>query len=324
MSNRMNQILNDYTITKDGRIYDKEGVEIDTFINSCGYVSAELNGYIVTVAYIVAKLYVDNPNNSICIAYKDNDYTNIKADNLKWYYEGEENIEDKSVIVVNEDGNITGYYNTVKDCANDYGCENQTIIAKCNGRITISEDYYFFFDDSFDKEDLKRRIEEKEKRLLEKEKRESVRQQYRLEKWVSSCKRSNSLEVIEFNNNGEIVAEYSSISKFMERYNICYLTADKILKRTGTFNNNYILYRKNFETISDIKQYIQRIDEINKRAEEEKERKRLEALNKKQQSQLNRINRKEKQPKKKKIYQKRINRGTKAKTIRKTNINCRA
>lgn len=158
----MKRILEDYTVTNDGKIYDNEGVEVETFINSCGYVAAVLNGYIVTVAYIVAKLYVDNPNSCICVAYKDGDYTNIKADNLEWYYEGEEEGKDRSrsndnvvkenkaptkkgvVLQIDIDGKIIATYKNTEDVAKHIG-NTQTAISNNCRKKTLNRKTKTFF-----------------------------------------------------------------------------------------------------------------------------------------------------------------------------------
>lgn len=158
----MKRILEDYTVTNDGKIYDKEGIEVDTFINSCGYVAAVLNGYIVTVAYIVAKLYVSNPNGCICITYKDGDYTNIKADNLEWYYEGEEEGKDRSrsndnvvkenkaptkkgvVLQIDIDGKIIATYKNTEDVAKHIG-NTQTAISNNCRKKTLNRKTKTFF-----------------------------------------------------------------------------------------------------------------------------------------------------------------------------------
>ena len=66
----------DYTITENGVIYDSNNKRVKTFINAAGHVSAVLNNWIVTVAYIVANTYLEN-DYYMCVGFKDNDKTNI-------------------------------------------------------------------------------------------------------------------------------------------------------------------------------------------------------------------------------------------------------
>ena len=132
MGERLNRIIEGYKITKDGIVYDKDGNVVDTFINPCGYISAKLDGYIITVAYIVAILYVDNPNEYMCVSYKDGNYNNIKSDNLYWYGDVETCKPNKSrrkIIAIDSDGNTIGIYNSVSSAARELGLSYNTIVS---------------------------------------------------------------------------------------------------------------------------------------------------------------------------------------------------
>lgn len=87
---------NGYTITQKGNVYNPQGKKLKQFINPCGYPTVIIDGLPRTVSYLVAKAFVDNPDNSICVGYKDGDFNNVNSENLYWYYEGDfETISDK-------------------------------------------------------------------------------------------------------------------------------------------------------------------------------------------------------------------------------------
>lgn len=136
MERRKIKKFGEYSVDKNGIIYDAEGNVVETFINACNYVAVRLNNRILTVAYIVAKTWINNPNNCICIAYKDGDYSNVKADNLIWYYEGAEEeetetieikqpktktecIKNRAVLQIDAGGNIIKEYDNVSQAAKE-------------------------------------------------------------------------------------------------------------------------------------------------------------------------------------------------------------
>ena len=74
---------NGYYITTDGKIYDSENNQLKTFKNPIGYECVEINEMYYTVAYLVARAFIDNQG-CMLVGYKDGDITNINVDNLYW------------------------------------------------------------------------------------------------------------------------------------------------------------------------------------------------------------------------------------------------
>lgn len=79
----------DFYITKYGNILNQKRHYIKTFINPAGYKAVIINNKIYTVGYLVAKYFLDNPDNCICVNFKDGNRINCEVSNLEWYYQGE-------------------------------------------------------------------------------------------------------------------------------------------------------------------------------------------------------------------------------------------
>lgn len=263
----------DYTITEDGVIYDNNNNIVKTFINAAGYVSAVLNDRILTVAYLVAKTWLKNDNKCICVGYKDNDYSNIKASNLYWYYEGEEQLEDKSIILVDTEGEIRQYFSSLTKCCEYYDCSQTTIIQKC--RFTnknVTSPFYFFFEDEFSEEELKQRVEYRQYRLEQIELNKQQAAVNRALKYNITPKlKPVSIPILEVDINGNIVAEYSGKYQLMEELKWSYPKMQRIIERDSLYNNHYFLLKSDYKKIN-ILDFIRIINEREKRKEEEKQR----------------------------------------------------
>lgn len=262
-----------YTITEDGVIYDSNNNIVKTFINAAGHVSAVLNDRILTVAYLVAKTWLKNDNKCICVGYKDNDYSNIKASNLYWYYEGEEQLEDKSIILVDAEGEIRQYFSSLRQCSEYYDCVKTTIIQKC--RFTnknVTSNFYFFFEEEFNIEELKQRVEYRQYRL---EQIEINKQQAALKRAlkynITPKLKPLSIPIVEVDVNGNIVAEYSGKYQLMEELKWSYPKMQRIIERDSLYNNHYFLLKSDYEKIN-ILDFIRIINHREKRKEEEKQR----------------------------------------------------
>lgn len=103
-----------YYITDDGKIYDSKDNQLKTFKNTIGYETVEINERYYTVAYLVARAFIEN-DGCMLVGYKDGDITNVCADNLYWYYQGElDSGEDKVLYELNENGEIIKEYESLK------------------------------------------------------------------------------------------------------------------------------------------------------------------------------------------------------------------
>ena len=78
-----------YYITENGKIYDSKDNQLKTFKNTIGYECVEINEMYYTVAYLVARAFIENTEGCMLVGFKDGDITNINVDNLYWYYAGE-------------------------------------------------------------------------------------------------------------------------------------------------------------------------------------------------------------------------------------------
>lgn len=103
-----------YYITDDGKIYDSKDNQLKTFKNTIGYETVEINERYYTVAYLVARAFIEN-DGCMLVGYKDGDINNINVDNLYWYYQGElDSGEDKVLYELNENGEIIKEYESLK------------------------------------------------------------------------------------------------------------------------------------------------------------------------------------------------------------------
>ena len=80
-----------YYITRDGRVLSTRNPESDTSTwreiaqyNGKGYRRVRLGGKNFKVHRLVAKHFVDNPDNLPYVLHVDGDRTNNQASNLKW------------------------------------------------------------------------------------------------------------------------------------------------------------------------------------------------------------------------------------------------
>lgn len=103
-----------YYITTDGKIYDSENNQLKTFKNPIGYECVEINEMYYTVAYLVARAFIENQG-CMLVGFKDGDINNINVDNLYWYYAGElDSGDDKKLYELNEQGEIIKEYESLK------------------------------------------------------------------------------------------------------------------------------------------------------------------------------------------------------------------
>ena len=103
-----------YYITTDGKIYDSENNQLKTFKNTIGYECVEINEIYYTVAYLVARAFIENQG-CMLVGFKDGDINNINVNNLYWYYQGElDSGEDKVLYELNEQGEIIKEYESLK------------------------------------------------------------------------------------------------------------------------------------------------------------------------------------------------------------------
>jgi hypothetical protein len=77
--------LNDYVITKDGKIFNKINNHLlKPYINNKGYQRVVIGGKKYFVHRLVAELYVPNPENKMQVNHIDGNKQNNHYSNLEW------------------------------------------------------------------------------------------------------------------------------------------------------------------------------------------------------------------------------------------------
>lgn len=80
-----NFIMENYIITKDGRIIRKAtNRELKAYTNEKGYKVVSIRGKKLKVHRLVAMMYIPNPNNKPQVNHKDGNKLNNNVSNLEW------------------------------------------------------------------------------------------------------------------------------------------------------------------------------------------------------------------------------------------------
>ena len=214
MEKRIIKKFPDYTITEDGVIYDSNNNAVKTFINAAGHVAAVLNDRIITVAYLVANTWLKN-DNYMCVGFRDKDITNIKASNLYWYYEGEEeapqihfeNIyfnKEKYVALIDINGNVVRKYICLEDAKADFNLNNNYAISS---HKVIDGKYILVRLIDYNKETFDRDL-----KPYFYSRTNAIRQSISRDIYEGT-------KVIRYDYNGNVIKEYSNIKEAAEELN---------------------------------------------------------------------------------------------------------
>lgn len=222
-----------YYITDDGKIYDSENNQLKTFKNPIGYETVEINEMYYTVAYLVARAFIENQG-CMLVGYKDGDITNVCVDNLYWYYQGElDSGDDKKLYELNEEGEIINEYESLKATVKGAHVSLSTlqtrlvthdiIITKTNQIICKSERY--------DKYTIVDKIRKERQHLEE----------------LKATGGTHTKKVIELDNDGNIINKYLSATIAANEKEINYRTIVNNIRKNCyyiTTDNTILTYEE--------------------------------------------------------------------------------
>lgn len=133
-----------YIVTKDGEIYsishkkyistrDNSGYQYVSLYNNTG-ISKDFS-----VHYLVASLYIANPNNYPMVNHKNHNRKDNTVENLEWVTYSENMVHfgkknGKSVIKLDKDNNVIEIYSTIKEASEKNKITPSNITNVCNGK----------------------------------------------------------------------------------------------------------------------------------------------------------------------------------------------
>lgn len=225
--------LKGYYITDDGKIYDSENNQLKTFKNTIGYECVEINEMYYTVAYLVARAFIENQG-CMLVGFKDGDITNVCVNNLYWYYAGElDSGDDKKLYELNEEGEIIKEYESLKETVKGAHVSLSTlqtrlithdiIITKTNQIICKSERY--------DKYTIASKIAKERQHLEE----------------LKQTGGTHTKKVIEIDNEGNIINKYLSATIAANEREINYRTIVNNIRKDSyyiTDDNTIMTYEE--------------------------------------------------------------------------------
>ena len=125
------------------RFYKGDVMKIS--VDSVGYQNVSLSRKTHKVPRLVAKAFIENPNNYPCVNHIDEDKTNNRVDNLEWCTYKQNNNhgtrnarisenEGRAIIQYDLNGNEVKRWKSITDAANFYGVKRWTIGGCLKGR----------------------------------------------------------------------------------------------------------------------------------------------------------------------------------------------
>lgn len=222
-----------YYITTDGKIYDSNNERVKTFKNPIGYECVEINERYYTVAYLVARAFIENQG-CMLVGFKDGDINNIKVDNLYWYYAGElDSGDDKKLYELNDKGEIIKEYESLKETVKNAHVSLSTlqtrlithdiIITKTNQILCKSERY--------DKYTIASKIAKERQHIEE----------------LKATGGTHTKKVIEIDNEGNIINKYLSATIAANEKELSYRTIVNNIRKNSyyiTDENTILTYEE--------------------------------------------------------------------------------
>ena len=133
-----------YTVTKDGELFDKNGRKLKPFIMKKGYHKYILYNDSEKKTYLVHQLvalsFIPNPNNYDTVDHKDNNPDNNNIDNLQWlpndknasksWVVGNHDSKKKAVLQI-LDNKVIGEFESFAEASREVGVDYSNISRAC-------------------------------------------------------------------------------------------------------------------------------------------------------------------------------------------------
>lgn len=203
-----------YFVSDDGKVY-KEDLELIQHTNAAGHKYVWIGNNIHTVCYLVASAFVDNTDNCFLVGYKDGDKSNVKADNLYWYYQGEFEGDGNATPLYKCDlnGNIIAYYPTTKQAAKANKISYYFFAKKFDDNdVAIIKDIIFVLTTYYNRYTIKDKIA---KALKKQKKIKTIIKIGNKEKVIL-----HQCATFQINQNGDIIREFSTTKEAADTNNI--------------------------------------------------------------------------------------------------------
>ncbi len=139
--------LENYLITKDGRIFNSKKNEVAKIITN-GYYLVKIKKKSYAVHRLVALTYIENPNNHPVVNHIDENKLNNNSDNLEWVTQ-QENCNahtkpiyhERKVIQKDLEGNVIRIHDSVTKAGESIGLSRHAVNKVCIGKNKTAGGY---------------------------------------------------------------------------------------------------------------------------------------------------------------------------------------